>query len=207
MGPESEKATAYWARLRDYHESNDEHPSGVERSRWVAGVVGDLGVRSVLEVGTNSGRNLEVLREAHPHLRLAGVDVNSHAIAFANSKGLDIDFRVSDANRWTEAPRSWEAILTMSVLDHIPEDVIDTLAANFAVTATHVIAVELWDGGQGTRGLYKYSRDTRELFERHGFRTLRWEPAVGQYDLAESPLWAYVGERREPTQEDVSPDR
>ncbi|MDQ2959663.1 MAG: class I SAM-dependent methyltransferase [Candidatus Dormibacteraeota bacterium] len=192
-GSESEKATAYWAHLSDYHRTNDDNPSSVERSMWVSAVVGDLGIRSVLEVGTNSGRNLQVLRQLHPALRLAGIDVNQRAIDFAKSKGLDIDFRVSDANAWVELPQSWDAILTMSVLDHIPDEVIDTLVANFASTAAYVIAVELWDGGHGTRGLYKYSRDNMELFERHGFRTLRWEKAVGQYDLTDSPLWAYVG--------------
>jgi SAM-dependent methyltransferase len=192
-GAESEKATRYWANLRDYHENNDVPEAGVERSRWVADVVEELSIRSLLEVGTNSGRNLQVIREVHADIRLAGIDVNPRAIGFAQSKGLDIDFRIADANRWTQPPRSWDAILTMSVLDHIPDEVIDTLAANFAGTASYVIAVELWDGGHGTRGLYKYSRNTRALFERHGFRTLRWEKAVGQYNVESSPLWAYVG--------------
>jgi protein-L-isoaspartate O-methyltransferase len=204
VGSESEKATAYWAGLRDYHESNDGSPSSVERSRWVSALVGELGVRSLLEVGTNSGRNLQVLRHVHPDVRLAGIDVNHRAIDFARSKGLDIEFRVSDANSWAEPPRSWDAILTMSVLDHIPDEVIDALAANFAATAKYVIAVELWDGGDGTRGLYKYSRDNRRLFERHGLHTLRWEKAVGQYDLTDSPLWAYVGALHPPDEEVVS---
>jgi 2-polyprenyl-3-methyl-5-hydroxy-6-metoxy-1,4-benzoquinol methylase len=193
QGSEADKATAYWAKLRDYHENNDVDAASIERSRWVAGIVDTLGITSLLEVGTNSGRNLQVLRQSHPTMRLAGIDVNERAIAFANAKGLDIDFRVADANRWTEAPASWDAILTMSVLDHIPDDVIETLAENFARSAAHVIAVELWDGAGGTRGAYKYSRNTKELFEAHGFRTLRWERAVGQYDTATSLLWAYVG--------------
>jgi protein-L-isoaspartate O-methyltransferase len=196
-GPEAEKATAYWAALRDYHESNDEHAASLERSEWVSDQVANLGVSSLLEVGTNSGRNLQVVRRSHPGVRLAGIDVNQHAIAFAQAKGLDVDFRTADANSWEEGPGAWDAILTMSVLDHIPDEVIDRLAANFAMTASYVISVELWDGSHGTRGAYKYSRNTKELFERHGFRTLRWELAVGQYDTAESPLWAYVG-RKEP---------
>jgi trans-aconitate methyltransferase len=182
--------------LRDYHESNDGQVAALERSRWVSDVVGELGIRSLLEVGTNSGRNLEVLRQAQPDMRLAGIDVNPRAIDFARSKGLDIDFRIADANRWVEPPGSWDAILTMSVLDHIPDEVIEALAANVAATATHVIAVERWDGDHGTRGMYKYSRNTKELFERHGFHTLRWEAAAGQYDVTGSLLWAYVGTTR-----------
>src|SRR5450631_3383189 len=129
-GSESEKATAYWAGLREYHQTNDGHASSVERSTWVSNLVGELGLQSLLEVGTNSGRNLQVLRLAHPNVRLAGIDVNQRAIDFAKSKALDIDFRIADANHWTEPPRSWDAILTMSVLDHIPDEAIHALAAH-----------------------------------------------------------------------------
>jgi Methyltransferase domain len=202
--PESDAATAYWAGLRDYHKSNDASAPALERSRWIASVIGTLGVGSLLEVGTNSGRNLQVIRGAHPDTRLAGIDVNPDAIAFAQSKQLDIDFRLADANHWTETPDSWEAILTMSVLDHIPDDAIESLATNMvATTSRYVITVELWDGSEGTRGDFKYSRNAKDLFERHGLHTLHWRPSVGQYDTAKSRLWSYVGSRNpeQPLQE------
>jgi Methyltransferase domain len=199
-GDESAAATAYWASLRDYHKTNDESAPALERSRWVSGLVGSLAIQSLLEVGTNSGRNLQVIRGDHPSTRLAGIDVNEDAIAFAQSKQLDIDFRIADANHWAESPDAWEAVLTMSVLDHIPDDVIETLAMNLVTTASrYVITVELWDGSDGTRGEFKYSRNTRDLFERHGIHTVYWEPSVGQYDTARSRLWSYVGSR-EPEQ-------
>jgi trans-aconitate methyltransferase len=129
-------------------------------------------------------------------VKLAGIDVNERAIAFARSKGLDIDFRIADANRWEEPANAWDAILTMSVLDHIPEDAIESLAANMVKSASrYVIAVELWDGSHGSRGAFKYSRSTKELFENHGLHTLHWESSVGQYDTVQSRLWSYVGSR------------
>jgi hypothetical protein len=194
---ESDAATAYWAGLRDYHKKNDASTPALERSRWVSDVVGKLAVGSLLEVGTNSGRNLQVIRSVHPATRLAGIDVNQEAIAFARSKQLDIDFRIADANHWTEDPDTWEAMLTMSVLDHIPDDVIESLAANMVRSTTrYVITVELWDGSDGTRGDFKYSRSAKDLFERHGLHTLHWEPSVGQYDTAKSRLWSYVGSKQ-----------
>ena len=193
-GTEAEKASDYWARLPDYHLSNDQDPVAIGRSRWVANdVLPDLRVSSVLEVGTNSGRNLAIIREAHPEMRLRGIDVNPKAIEFARSKGLDIDFEVADANEWREG--TWDCVLTMSVLDHIPNDAAEQLAANIAGSARYMIAVELWDGVDRTTGAYKYSRDTSALFSRHGFRTLTWERAPGQYDTEKSLLWAYVGVR------------
>jgi hypothetical protein len=191
---ESRRASRYWGGLADYHLSNDDDPVARARSQWLADdVVPKLSISSLWEIGTNSGRNLEVIRSAHPDVRLKGTDVNPRTIEFAKAKGLDIEFALADANEWTEPERSWDAVLTMSVLDHIPDDATETLAANIARTSRHVIAVELWDGSNGSRGVYKYSRDNKELFERHGFTTLRWELAPGQYDLEKSQLWVYVG--------------
>jgi trans-aconitate methyltransferase len=147
-------------------------------------------------VGTNSGRNLQYVHQALPEMTLKGIDVNTRAIDFARSKGLPITFEVADANHWSEPIDGWDAVLTMSVLDHIPDDAAEILATNISQSARHVIAVELWDGADGTRGIYKYSRNSRELFERHGFETLSWDKAPGQYDEAKSLLWVFTGRRR-----------
>lgn len=194
--PESDRASDYWASLPDYHLTNDDDPLAITRSRWLADeVVPALGIASLIEVGTNSGRNLEWIHRSHPAIKLKGIDVNPRAIAYAQAKGLPVEFEVADANRWAEPPDSWDAALTMSVLDHIPDEAAEQLACNLSATARHVIAVELWDGEHGCRGVYKYSRDSRALFESQGFTTLRWEQAPGQYDEARSLLHVYVGKR------------
>ena len=198
-GDEAGKAASYWGSLQDYHLSNDDAPRAIERSRWIADViVPELSITSLLEVGTNSGRNLRFVHDAHPAMRLKGIDVNANAIAFARSRAPGITFEVADANRWSEPPNEWDAALTMSVLDHIPDDATEALAVNLARSCRHVIAVELWDGKHGTRDVYKYSRDTKALFERHGFATMRWERSPGQYNEETSLLWAYVGKRIAP---------
>jgi SAM-dependent methyltransferase len=198
-GNETRRASAYWGNLPDYHLTNDDDPTGIVRSQWVAELISGLEVSSVLEVGTNSGRNLQYIKEAQPSVRLRGIDVNPRAVEFAVRKGLDIDFSVADANVWQEGANAWDVILTMSVLDHVPDAAIDELAMNIVVTAAkYIVAVELWDGAPGERGPYKYSRDTRALFESHGVRTLLWEPSVGQYDVVNSFLWAYIGAVGEP---------
>jgi len=155
-----------------------------------------LGITSLLELGTNSGRNLRIAKETHPDLRACGLDVNERALEHARKQAPDVEFRLQDVNRWSEPPESWDAILTMSVLDHIPDDATEELAANIAATAKYAISVELWDGQEGERAAYKYGRDTRALFERHGAETVMWEMSPGQYDLERSPLWAYVGKFR-----------
>jgi hypothetical protein len=117
------------------------------------------------------------------------------AIDYARGKNPSIDFEVADANRWKEGRKSWDAILTMSVIDHIPDESLSRLADNMVATARKwIICVELWDGSDGLRGLYKYSRDLRHVFERRGVRTAMWEKSVGQYSTSQSVLWSYVGE-------------
>ncbi len=194
---ETRKASLRWGSQRRFHLVADTHPHAIGRSNWIADeIVGPLGITSLLEIGTNSGRNLQIMKEKLPELVLSGIDINRRAIAYARKKDLDIDFRVADANRWSEPLDSWDALLTMSVLDHIPDEAIEQLADNMvATTRRYIIAFELWDGSHGTRGPYKYSRDTRELFESRSMRTLRWEVSPDQYDTEKSLLWVYVGER------------
>src|SRR5438128_2177192 len=96
---ESAQASKYWAGLTDY--DNYYHDQlGLARSRWLAHeLLPSLGVTSVLEVGTNSGRNLAVLKAAHPEIKLRGIDVNAAAISYARTNNPDIEFAVADANQ------------------------------------------------------------------------------------------------------------
>lgn len=193
-GTQSRRASDLWASLEDY-ELYFTDKQGHRRSEWLAEQVGNLGIRSVLEIGTNSGRNLAVIHEAHPHVSLKGIDVNERAIAFAQKKSPDISFAIADANHWSEPEKSWDAIITMSLIDHIPEEAMQALARNMVATARkYIMCVELWDQSEGWRGQYKYSRDLRRIFEPLGVKTLNWAPSNAQYNADVSYLYAYIGE-------------
>jgi hypothetical protein len=193
-GLQTVKAADLWSRLEDY-ETYYADQLGKLRSEWVATQVAHRGISSLLEVGTNSARNLAVIHVATPQVQLKGIDVNPNAIDFARAKNPAICLEVVDASRWEESEKSWDAILTMSLIDHIPNEAINKLADNLVRTCRkYVICVELWDGSEGVRGPFKYSRDLRKVFEPRGVRTLVWERAVGQYDERTSLLWAYIGE-------------
>jgi SAM-dependent methyltransferase len=192
---EARRAAGHWAALTDFDEYYTDE-IGITRSRWLAEkLLPELNITSVLEVGTNSGRNLAYFRKAHPTMKLRGFDVNAAAIEYAKAKNPNIEFAAGNANSWPEAPKSWDAILTMSLLDHIPDHAAKTVLDNMVRTARRfVITVELWDGANVTRGLFKYSRNMKDEFEKRGVLTRRWELAVGQYDMKNSELWLYVGE-------------
>lgn len=82
---------------------------------------------SVLEIGCNAGRNLFHLAQSYPGIRLAGIDINPEAIAFAKAHVLGaaaLDLRVGDLS----APQTLRAfpddlvdvVLSMAVLVHLP---------------------------------------------------------------------------------------
>jgi protein-L-isoaspartate O-methyltransferase len=200
-GREARRATQYWASLRTYHEGNEDDPLARQRSQFIADtLIPELGLRSLLEVGTNTGRNLGIVKESHPTVRAKGIDVNQRALERARRLYPEVEFVLQDAHQWTERPGSWDGVFTMSLLDHVPDAAARELARNMAESARFVICVELWDGAGGERGLYKYSRDSRRLFESLGLSTRRWEPAPAQYDSEHSMLWLYVGETPSPRQ-------
>jgi len=197
-GSEADKATRFWGELENYHLSNDNDPTAIARSRWLANeIVPLVSPSSLLEVGCNSGRNLVYIREASPTMELKGIDVNSRAIKFARSSKPGIEFELADANNWAEPVDRWGCAITMSVTDHIPEEATIELARNIFRSCRAVIGVELWDGTSGKRALYKYSCDQRAVYESTGFTTLLWTriPDYLQYDREKSPLWVYVGRR------------
>jgi SAM-dependent methyltransferase len=192
---ESRHASRFWASMEDFA-AYYEDPIAQERSRWLcADVFSTLGLTSLLEMGCNSGRNLAFAKQILGPIRLKGIDVNARAIEYAQKRNADILYEVCDANDWKEPRKSWDAILTMSVIDHIPDEVIKTVAQNMVNTSKkNIVCVELWDGGEGRRGPYKYSRDLRQLFEPLGVKTVRWGKSSGQYDEKSSPLYLYVGQ-------------
>jgi SAM-dependent methyltransferase len=195
LGIEGRHASRFWASMEDFA-TYYEDPVAQGRSRWLCrDVLAPLNLSSLLEVGCNSGRNLAFAKQILGSLRLKGIDINARAIEYAKKRNPDILYEVCDANNWSEPPKSWDAILTMSVIDHIPDEVIKDLARNMVNTATkNIVCVELWDGGEGWRGPYKYSRDLRKLFEPLGVKTLKWEKSSGQYDEESSLLYLYIGQ-------------
>jgi len=197
-GSETDKATRFWGELGSYHLSNDDDPTAIARSKWLAREILTLvSPSSVLEIGCNSGRNLKYIQEESPSVKLKGIDVNPRAIEYARSTKPGIQFELSDANNWIEPVDNWDCAITMSVTDHIPEEATIELARNIFRSCRAVIGVELWDGTSGKRALYKYSCDQRAVYESTGFTTLLWTriPDYLQYDREKSPLWVYVGRR------------
>ncbi len=88
---------------------------------WLARWVKDIGARRVLEFGCNVGRNLAGIRDLCPDVELVGLDINAEAIAFGREH-TGLDLRVADeASLAGFADGAFDAVFTVSVLDHISE--------------------------------------------------------------------------------------
>jgi SAM-dependent methyltransferase len=102
-----EQPVTYGAAVPDY-------------AKFVAHSIASLKPRSVLEFGCNGGRNLDLIRTAHPDATYRGVDVNPMNV----KRGRDLfslDLATGDENWLKNQPTdSVDVAFTVSVIDHIP---------------------------------------------------------------------------------------
>jgi SAM-dependent methyltransferase len=108
----------------------------------LAHLIRRLAPDSVLEMGCNAGRNLELLRRCLPTATsIRGFDINQQSIEYGRATwGLDLD--VADEEYLSRmADGSVDLAFTVSVLDHLP-DIRDTLLELARVVRYYYVAVE-----------------------------------------------------------------
>lgn len=141
-------------------------------------VMGDIDIRSALELGAGVGSNLRALREIYPEACLAGVEVNeSAAIELA---------KVADQviyNSVTELALSerWDFVFTKGLLIHIaPEDLDSVYNALNAYSRRYILVAEYHNpvpvevAYRGHAGRL-WKRDfAGELVDRYGLKVVRY---------------------------------
>lgn len=136
-----QEAKAYWGSTETQaKEYGGAHPPFYATA--LAHVVRRLEPRSVVEMGCNAGRNLELMQRTLPaETALRGFDVNRGSIEYGCTRwGLDLEH--ADESYLSRQPRrSVDTLFTVSVLDHIPA--IDGVLVDLArVVQRYYIAVE-----------------------------------------------------------------
>src|SRR5262245_55496667 len=87
----------------------------IEPLRWVA-----PDDRSLLDVGCNVGELLCAVAAAHPHMHLAGCDVNPAALAAARQVVPTADVRPGSASMLPFDDASFDCVTCIEVLEHVP---------------------------------------------------------------------------------------
>lgn len=100
----------------------------------------ELNPRSILEVGCGEGYVLEALRAHGVQCPMTGIDFSAAAIELARVRVPSARFEVEDALALARANRSYDLVLMVEVLEHIPDPermlpVLEQLAARFVVVS------------------------------------------------------------------------
>jgi len=139
---ESFAARRYWSTL---DMTNYESPR--DWSMWIAKLFASLNVASVFEFGCGAGRNLLAISNRCPNANLVGVDINKDGVRRARNQGLDVREGGEEIlSLWME--RHFDACLTVSVMDHLP-DPEPVLVALARVSNRFLVMLEPWVGKTG----------------------------------------------------------
>lgn len=131
-------------------------------------IVDDTGIQSALEIGCNSGHNLEALRSINRGMELSGVDVNESALLEASIKGFDVE----DVNGKNIVDifgnGACDLVFTCGVLIHIaPKDLKAMMRNIITVSRQYVLAVE-------------YHADKEKAVEYRGNKDKLWKRDYGK---------------------------
>lgn len=75
----------------------------------------------ILEVGCGEGYVLEALRAAGVRCPMHGIDFSTRAIEDAKRRVPDATFAVEDARELAQSGRSYDLVLMIEVLEHLPD--------------------------------------------------------------------------------------
>lgn len=96
----------------------DEHQFALA---WLSGLIEPLGIRSVLDVGSGTGRALRTLKKAHPHLRVVGIEPSAELREIGHRSGLDRSELVEgDGTALAFADGEFDLVCEFGMLHHVP---------------------------------------------------------------------------------------
>ena len=80
------------------------------------------GVRGkVLEIGCGGGAMTRSIKRYRPDLEVHGLDLSKSALSIALDMGGDIDYGAGDADRLPFAPGTYDAVVMLDILEHLPD--------------------------------------------------------------------------------------
>jgi SAM-dependent methyltransferase len=136
---EDARAKEYWGSTEAQHKEYGTPPPFYAAA--LAHTIRRLEPATVLEMGCNAGRNLQLLRGLVPGASLRGFDINRASVEYGRTKwGLELE--VADEGYLARQPEDHaDVTFTVSVLDHLPA--IEAAVRDLVrVTRRYYVAVE-----------------------------------------------------------------
>ncbi len=121
MKQEVELQREYYTRTASYYDELHADETPALALGLLDAVVGAHGIRSVLDVGSGTGRVVEHLHRKHPGLKVVGVEPVEALRTVGHQRGLAPDMLVDgDATKLGYPDDSFDLVCAFSTLHHIP---------------------------------------------------------------------------------------
>jgi RimJ/RimL family protein N-acetyltransferase/ubiquinone/menaquinone biosynthesis C-methylase UbiE len=171
---DSKNREEFWKNIKGYHETNTSH--GEEQRIFLAKMLLENNVESVLELGCNSGGNLLHISKVLPNIKLVGLDICENAIKY----GVEVEKNpaqmivgsIYDLDRFED--NSFDVVFTRGVMMHVNHEKIRGVLKNMArIAKRYVINIEtdgedkiLSYGDDGTP--HAFSHDFSKVYKSFG---------------------------------------
>ena len=182
IGETSEK---YWSGLGDSEKVygfEGRHDRG--RRAWFTRIIALHKPTSVLELGCNVGTNLRCIQILDPNIKLAGIDINPEAIAYAKSVLPQAKIELGSIyDAGSIFKEKYDLVFSMGVLIHIPDIMVPKVKDQAIALSNDVIlhCEEHSDRPEIVRYMdgvpYRWSHDYYALYR--GYTTKVYRSIVG----------------------------
>jgi SAM-dependent methyltransferase len=144
---------AYYAATADHYDAmhvhgNDEHDLAL---RFLISAVGHFGIRSILDIGSGTGRALLTIKAAMLKITALGIEPSPELRKIGHSKGLsEVELIDGDAMNLAFGDNSFDLVCEFGALHHIP-DPSKAVAEMLRVSRRAIFISDSNNFGQGNR--------------------------------------------------------
>src|SRR5665213_810368 len=157
---------AYYAATADRYDSmhvhgDDEHGFAL---RFLISATGHFGIRSILDIGSGTGRGIRTIKSALPGITALGIEPSLELRKIGHSKGLsEVELIDGDATNLAFGDNSFDLVCEFGALHHIP-DPSKAVSEMLRVAGKAIFISDSNNFGQGT----KFSRLLKQAINAAG---------------------------------------
>lgn len=156
----------FWVNeyAQDYIQKNEKFDNDKGVEGWTKILHSTSGITSVLECGSNIGRNIGFLNQVLPNAKKSLIEISPEAYNYVTNKyELDSSFNGAIVDSDFEKS-SFDLTFTIGVLIHIhPDDLLDNMKKMFDYSKKYVVIGEYFNR---TPVMIKYQGQMNKLFKR-----------------------------------------